>query len=142
MEISVEIPRQSVFRQVARRMEWQGTRSPEDRDYERLTLSEADMALFHSFFDEASMQVIDISRLMLKCVSNTDEKLCLKFCLSDGTDSNQLSKTVENMLTSHVLGLWQEIVSPARASATFSRCDDYSLKLQSILYHHPAPIRP
>ena len=39
MEISIKIKRDAVFRQVARRTEWQGTRSPEDHDYDRLTLS-------------------------------------------------------------------------------------------------------
>ena len=141
MEISVNILRQAVFRQVARRMEWRGTRSPEDRDYDRLSLSEADKALFHSFFDEAAMHVIDICRQMLRSVSNTDEQLTLHLSISECADSLQLSAAVENMMTAHIVGLWQEIVSPQRSEATFSRRDDYSLKLQSILYHHPAPRR-
>ena len=141
MEISVKIPRQTVFRQVARRMEWQGTRAPEDRDYDRLSLSESDKALFHSFFDEAAMHAIDICRQMLKSVSNTDEQLKLQLSISDSADSLQLSTAIENMMTAHIVGLWQEIVSPQRSGATFSRRDDYALKLQSILYHHHAPRR-
>ncbi len=141
MEISVKIPRQTVFRQVARRMEWQGTRAPEDRDYDRLSLSESDKALFHSFFDEAAMHAIDICRQMLKSVSNTDEQLKLQLSISDSADSLQLSTAIENMMTAHIVGLWQEIVSPQRSGATFSRRDDYALKLQSILYHRPKPSR-
>ncbi len=141
METSISIPRSAVFSQVARRTEWQGTRSPEDRDYERLTLSSSDKALFHSFFDEAAMHAIDLCRPFLQRVANTDEALTLTLRLTEGPDSDSLQKTLENLLTSHVLTLWQEIVSPARAAATLSRRDDYALKLQSILYYHPVPAR-
>ena len=141
METTIEIKRGSVFSQVARRTEWQGTRSPEDRDYDRLALSEADKALFHSFFDEAAMHAIDLCRPFLRRVANTDEALTMTMTVAEGPDTDSLAKTAENMLTAHVLGLWQEIVSPSRAEAAFHRRDDYALKLQSILYYHPVPIR-
>ncbi len=141
MNSTIKITRKSVFAQVARRTEWQGTRSPEDRDYDRLALSESDKSLFHSFFDEAAMHAIDICRPFLQRVGNTDESLSLTLSLAEESDPVGLEKTMENMLTSHVLGLWQEIVAPQRAAATFARRDDYSLKLQSIIYHHPAPKR-
>ena len=141
MEISIKIKRDAVFRQVARRTEWQGTRSPEDCDYDRLTLSEADKALFHSFFDEAAMYAVDLCRPFLRRVSNTDAALTLSVAVTECPESDSLAKAAENMLTAHVLGLWQEIVSPARATATFERRDDYACRLQSILYHHPAPTR-
>ncbi len=141
METSISIQRTDVFSQVARRTEWQGTRSPEDRDYERLTLSSSDKALFHSFFDEAAMHAIDICRPFLQRVANTDEALTLTLRLTEGPDTGSLEKTLENLLTTHVLALWQEIVSPTRTPSTLSRRDDYALKLQSILYYHPIPER-
>ena len=141
MDTIIEIKRAAVFNQVARRTEWQGTRSPETCDYTRLTLSEADKALFQSFFDEAAMHVIDLSRPFLRQASNTDESLKLTLTVAEGPDAGGLATTVENMLTAHVLGLWQEIVAPSRAEASFRRRDDYALKLQSILYHHPVPVR-
>ena len=141
METSIEIKRATVFAQVARRTEWQGTRGPEDKDYGRLTLSEADKALFHSFFDEAAMHAVDLCRPFLRRVANTDEALTLTLSIAECPDSGSLAKTAENMLTAHVLALWQEIVSPSRSEATFMRRDDYALKLQSILYHHPVPTR-
>lgn len=141
METSIEITRKSVFAQVARRTEWQGTRSQEDRDYDRLALAEPDKAIFHSFFDEAAMHAIDICRPFLQRVANTDEALSMTLTLPNNPDTLSLQTTTENMLTSHVLALWQDIVSPQRAAAAFSRRDDYALKLQSILYHHPIPVR-
>ncbi len=141
MHLSITIPREGVFRQVARRTEWQGTRSPQDNDYDRLALSEGDKALFHSFFDEAAMHVIDICRPFLKSVSNTDEALELQLTVNSDADHGSMAKTMENMLVSHVLALWQEIVAPGQAATSFSRRDDYSSKIQSILYHHPAPQR-
>ena len=141
MDAIIEIKRDTVFRQVARRTEWQGTRSPESPDYQRLSLSESDKCLFHSFFDEAAMHAVDVCRPFLLRVANTDEALTLTVNVTEVPDTGSLAKTAENMLTSHVLALWQEIVSPSRATATFLRRDDYSLKLQSILYHHPAPLR-
>ncbi len=133
MQTTITIPRQTVFNQVARRTEWQGTRSPQDNDYDRLALSESDKALFHSFFDEAAMHAIDICRPFLKKVANTDEALSMTLTLQEGSDTASLSKACESMLTSHVLALWQEIVSPQRSAATFLRRDDYALKLQPIL---------
>ena len=141
METTIEIKRETVFAQAARRTEWQGTRSPEDNDYTRLTLSEADKALFHSFFDEAAMHAIDLCRPFLRRAANTDEALTLTLGVTEGPDTVSLGKTVESMLTAHVLGLWLEIVSPARSGTAFVRRDDYALKLQSILYHHPVPVR-
>ena len=141
METSIEIKRNAVFRQVARRTAWQGTRSPQDNDYDRLTLSESDKALFHSFFDEAAMHAVDVCRPFLQRVSNTDEALTMAMTVNDSADTASLQKAAENMLTSHVLALWQEIVSPQHSAATFSRRDDYACKLQSLLYHHPAPKR-
>ena len=139
--MTFEIKRQKIFSQVSRRTEWQGTRSPEDRDYDRLALSEGDKALFHSFFDEAAMHAIDLSRPFLQRVANTDEALTMTIRLTEGPDSDSFVKTLENMLTSHVLALWQEIVSPSMAGASLLRRDDYALKLQSILYYHPVPVR-
>ena len=141
METKFEIKRSAVFSQVARRTEWQGTRSPEDRDYGRLALSEGDKALFHSFFDEAAMHAIDLCRPFLRRAANTDEALTLTLGVTEDPDTVSLGKTVESMLTAHVLGLWLEIVSPARSGTAFVRRDDYALKLQSILYHHPVPVR-
>lgn len=141
METTIQTDRNAVFSEVAKRTEWQGTRSPQDRDYGRLALSEADKSLFHSFFDEAAMHAIDLCRPFLKEVANTDEALSLSLTIPDGCDAASLEKTIENMLTSHVLALWQEIVSPQRATGSFSRRDEYACKLQSILYHHPAPKR-
>ncbi len=141
METIIAIRRETVFSQVARRTEWLDTRSSEEAAYGRLTLSEADKVLFQSFFDEAAMHAVDICRPFLRRVANTDEELTLTMSVAEGPDAGSLGKTVENMLTSHVLGLWQEIVSPARAATAFQRRDDYALKLQSILYHHSAPQR-
>lgn len=141
METTVNITRDAIFRQVARRMEWVGTRSPEDRDYDRLAMSESDKNLYHSFFDEGAMHAIDICRPFLRSVSNTDESLDLKLNINEEADHASLSMTVSNMLTMHVLALWQEIVCPARSAASYAKRDDYASKLQSILYHHPAPVR-
>lgn len=141
METTITVKREKVFSQAARRTEWQGTRSPENPDYSRLALSEADKALFHSFFDEASMHAIDICRPFLRRAANTDEALTLTLNVAEGPDTGSLGLTAENMLTSHVLSLWQEITAPERARASMERRDDYALKLQSILYHHPVPAR-
>lgn len=141
MEISIEITRKSVFVQVSRRTEWQGIRAPEDRDYASLALSESETSLFHSFFDEAAMHAIDLCRPFLQRAENTDESLVMTLTLTNGCDPTGLEKTTENMLTSHVLALWQEILAPQSAAATFARRDDYAIKMQSILYHHPAPAR-
>ena len=141
METTVIIPRNSIFRHVARRMEWTGTRSPEDSDYSRVALSEADRSLLHSFFDEAAMHAVDLCRPFLTSVANTDASLALALSLPDSTDLLTLKTTTENMMAAHVLALWQEIVCPARSSASYSKRDDYALKLQAILYHHPAPKR-
>ena len=141
METTITVRREKVFSQAARRTEWQGTRGPENPDYSRLALSEADKALFHSFFDEAAMHAVDICRPFLRRVANTDEALTLTVCAADGPDTGSLGPTAENMIASHVLALWQEIVDPSRAPASMERRDDYALKLQSILYYHPVPVR-
>ena len=141
METTITIKREKVFSQAARRTEWQGTRGPENPDYTRLPLSEADKALFQSFFDEAAMHAIDICRPFLRRVANTDEALTLILNAVEGPDTDSLGPTAENMITSHVLALWQEIVTPSRAHVSFERRDDYALKLQSILYYHPVPAR-
>lgn len=142
MEISVFTTRESIFGRVRRRMEWEGTRSPlgED-DYGRVSVSEADRCLFHSFFDEAAMYVIDLCRPFLSSVANTDDALSLHITLPDDAEDTGLSMAVGNMMASHVLAQWQEIVSPARAEGSFSRRDDYAGKVLAILYHHKAPRR-
>ena len=141
METSIEITRDAVFRQVARRMEWTGTRSPKENDYSRLALSEADKHLYQSLFDEAAMHVIDICRPFLKSVSNTDESLRMKLKVSEEMDTETLGATAANMVSHHILALWQEIVSPDRAEGAYSKRDDYGNKLQGLLYHHRAPRR-
>lgn len=142
MEISVFITRESIFGRVRRRMEWEGTRSPLGEDaYGRVSVSEADRSLFHSFFDEAAMYAMDLCRPFLSSVSNTDDALSLRITLPDDTEDSGLSMAVGNMMASHVLAQWQEIVSPDRAQANFSRRDDYAGKTLAILYHHKAPRR-
>lgn len=141
METTVTIPRESIFSHVARRMEWTGTRSPEDSDYNRVALSEADRSLLHSFFDEAAMHTVDLCRPFLTSVANTDTSLVLFLSFPDSSDLLTFKTTAENMMAAHVQALWQEIVSPARSSASYAKRDDYALKLQAILYHHPAPKR-
>lgn len=135
------VTRSSVLTHVRRRMDWLGTRSPEERDYDRVSLSEADTALFHSFFDEAAMHAIDLCRNFLSSVSNTDEGLTLDVNLPAGIDVVNFTQTLETLLWTHVLGLWQEIVTPARAAATMAKQSSLSLKFQSLLYHNPAPKR-
>ena len=141
METSITIRRDTVFRQVARRMEWVSTRSPENNDYTRLALSESDKSLYHSFFDEAAMHAIDIFRPFLISVSNTDESLTLKLDVNAEVDDNMLGMTATNMAAMHVLALWLEIVSPTRAPSVYTKRDDYTSKIQSLLYFHPAPVR-
>lgn len=142
MEISVYITRESVYTQVGRRMEWEGTRGPLAHDeYGRISISGSDSTLLHSLFDEAAMHAVDIFRPFLSSVSNTDEALLLKVSLPDDADDSGLSMTVGNMLASHVLALWREIVNPERADAAYAKRDDYASKVQSILYHHRAPVR-
>lgn len=142
MQISVFISRDSIFRRAGRRMEWEGTRSPLEHDaYGRVSLTEADRSLFLSLFDEAAMHAVDICRPFLQSVANSDEGLNLNITLSDDADTSGLQLTLENMMTAHVLALWQEIVSPTRAAASLSKRDDNAFKLLSILYHHKAPVR-
>ncbi len=141
METTVIITREAVFRQVARRMEWTGTRSPKEKDYSRLALSEADKHLYQSLFDEAAMHAIDVCRVFLKSASNTDEALSLKISASEETETEMLEITFLNMMAHHVLALWQEIVAPDRADGSYCKRDDYGNKLQGILYHHKAPQR-
>lgn len=141
METTIKITREAVFSQVGRRMEWTGSRSPEDNDYSRLSLSEADKSLLHSFFDEAAMHAIDLCRPFLKSAGNTDEALTMKLSVNADANTDSLGMTAQNMVIHHVLALWQEIVSPQRAASAYAKRDDYACKLQSILYHHPAPQR-
>lgn len=141
METSITIRRDTVFRQVARRMEWVSTRSPEENDYDRLAISESDKGLYHAFFDEAAMHAIDIFRPFLLSVSNTDESLTLNLDVSAEADINTLGMTAANMVAMHVLALWLEIVSPPRASSGYAKRDDSACKIQSILYFHSAPVR-
>lgn len=141
MEKTISILRESVFRQVSRRMEWTGTRSPEDNDYGRLALSETDKNLFHPFFDEAAMHAVDICRPFLKSVSNTDESLTMTLGMNEEAGLESPAPVVESMITQHVLALWQEIVSPGRAAGAYAKRDDYAWKLQGILYHRQAPSR-
>lgn len=141
METTIEITRETVFRQVARRMEWTGTRSPKENDYSRLAMSDADKNLYQSLFDEAAMHAIDICRPFLKSVSNTDESLRMKLRVNEETDTETLGGTAANMIAHHVLALWQEIVAPDRAAGAYSKRDDYGSKLQGMLYHQRAPRR-
>ena len=142
MEISIIITRDSIFRRVRRRMEWEGTRSPDGSDdYGRVSLSEADRSLLHSLFDESAMHVIDLCRPFLTSVSNTDEALKLVITMSEDFDTSGLSMALGNLVATHVLAQWQEIVSPARCEASLRKKEDYTLKVLSILYHHQAPKR-
>ena len=145
METTITTTRERVFRLVARRMEWQGTRSGKDSDlYGRIAISEADNSLLHNLFDEASMHAIDICRPFLISVSNTENALTLRLspnaCRDEAAEAT-LGSAITGMLAAHVLAQWQEIVSPERAAASYSKRDDYASKVQSILYHHPAPVR-
>lgn len=137
----MQISRSAILTQVSRRMDWLGTRSPEERDYDRVALSEADTALFHALFDEAAMHAVDLCRPFLSSVANTDEGLTLEVTLPAGIDTLSFSQTMENLLSTHVLGLWQEIVTPARGVATMAKMEAISLKVQSMLYHYQAPKR-
>ena len=142
MEISVNITRESVFRSVARRMEWVGTRSPQEgTDYSRVSLSEADRSLFHSLFDEAAMQCVDICRPFLKSVANTDESLSMTLSVTAGAEYHSLQMTIGALLSAHVLAQWQDIVSPERSASSYARMEDCTSKILAILYHHPAPAR-
>lgn len=142
METSFKITREYVFRQVARRMEWEGTRSPlEDDSYGRVSVSESDRSLLHGLFDEAAMHAIDIFRPFLLSASNTDEALTLHIDLPTDAEEEGITIATGNMVTAHVLALWQEIVSPARAGSSYERRDDYAGKIHANLYHHRAPRR-
>lgn len=142
MLTEIRISRDDIFRRVARRMEWEGTRSPLEEDqYGRVALSDADRALFLSLFDEAAMHAVDICRPFLAAASNTDEALTLNTELPLDADRAELSQALANMMATHVLAQWQEIVSPQRAPASFARRDHAASKIESILYHHRAPVR-
>lgn len=142
MEKEIKTTRDSIFKGVARRMEWEGTRSPLGQDnYGRVSVSDADRSLFQSLFDEAAMHAIDICRPFLISTSNTDEALSMRISLPPDVAVTELQLAIDNMLTTHVLAQWQEIVSPSRAEASYSKRDDYAAKILSILYHHRAPKR-
>lgn len=143
---SITIPREAVFQRVARQMEWEGTRGLHgDTQYSRVSLSESDTALLHSFFDEAAMNAIDICRPMLRSVSNTDEALTLAIALSEETDDSitaTLQPTLMSMVVAKVLSQWQDIVMPEKSGRSESRHSAAETKFQASLYHHPAPVRP
>ena len=142
MDKEIKISRDSIFKGVSRRMEWEGTRSPLEQDnYGRVSVSEADRSLFQSLFDEAAMHTIDLCRPFMKSVANTDDSLAMTIVIPGDADDTGLPMAMANMMTSHVLAQWQEIVSPARAAASYAKRDDYAAKLLSILYHHRAPRR-
>lgn len=142
MESNITIARDAVFAKTARRMAWLAARSGEEAiDFPRVALEEADRALFHTLFDEAAMRAIDLCRPFLSSASNTDEALTLRLTLPDAPDAATLAMSLEQMLTAHVLGEWQEIVCPDRAAASFARSDEAAAKASAILYHHPAPVR-
>lgn len=142
MDKEIKISRDSVFKGVSRRMEWEGTRSPLEQDnYGRVSVSEADRSLFQSLFDEAAMHAIDLCRPFLKTVANTDDSLTMTIAIPEDADDAGLPMAMANMMTTHVLAQWQEIVSPERAATSYAKRDDYAAKLLSILYHHRAPTR-
>lgn len=142
METDIKTTRDSIFKGVARRMEWEGTRSPLEQDnYGRVSVSDADRTLFQSLFDEAAMHAIDLCRPFLKSSANTDDALRMIVVVPADTVVEELQLAIDNMLTAHVLAQWQEIVSPTRAATSYSKRDDYAAKILSILYHHRAPTR-
>lgn len=143
--ITITTSRQRVFDRVARQMDWQGTRSAEGTEsYERVSLSESDSALLHSFFDEAAMHAIDLCRPFLQSVKNTDDSLTLSIALSDHSDESvreSLNPIMYNLLSVHVLRQWLEIVDPARVEGCAGKLREADSRLLSALYHHPAPVR-
>ena len=142
MEMSIVSGRDGVFRAVARRMEWEGTRCPLVEDgYGRVSVRDADRALLHSFFDEAAMHVMDVCRPFLMGAVNDDEGLRLRMECSVAVDGAELQMAVDNMLVADVLAQWQEIVSPGRAGSSGRRRDECGLMVQSMLYHHRRPVR-
>lgn len=145
MQTILTVSRDDVFRSVARRMEWEGTRSPLENDaYGRVAVAEADFSLLHSLFDEAAMQTVDICRPFLQSVVNSDEALILKMNLSDSGESEislSLQAALLKLMTASMLVQWMEIVCPDRVGRMLSRCEDSKSKVLAILYHHPAPVR-
>lgn len=145
MNTVLTITREEVFRSVARRMEWEGTRSPLEKDaYGRVSVSEADYSLLHSVFDEVAMQTIDVCRPFLQSVVNSDKALILNISISDSVGSeieDSLQGAVFNMMSMSMLAQWMEIVCPDRALRVQSRCEDCKSKVLAILYHHPVPVR-
>lgn len=145
MNIVLTITREDVFRSVARRMEWEGTRSPLEKDaYGRVAVSEADYSLLHSVFDEAAMLTIDVCRPFLQSVVNSDEALILNMSISDSVGieiQDSLQSAVFNMMSMNMLVQWMEIVCPDRVVRMQCRCEDSKSKVRAILYHHPAPVR-
>ena len=138
METTVAITRAAVFQGVAQRMEWEGDK---DGSQDLLSVSERDRSLFHSLFDEAAMHAIDICRPFLTSASNTDETLTLNLTLSKDAMAEDLPMSLQTMLTTHIVALWQEMVNPARADLAAKKKDAATSKIQAILYHHPAPRR-
>jgi len=142
MQTELKITREDIFRKVASRMEWEGTRNPiEGNDYGRVSVGESDRSLLHSLFDEAAMHAMDLCRPFLASASNSDESLTMKISIPPGQDSESLRMAVDNMMTTHVLAQWQDIVIPPRAQASFAKRDDYAGKVLAMLYHHPVPKR-
>lgn len=145
MKKQISVRREDVFAQVARRMEWEGTRSPLEKDaYGRVSVSEADRSLLHSLFDEAAMQAIDVCRPFLTSVANTDESLTLNLNLSDSLTqeiADSLAPAMAGMICGSVLAQWMEIVCPDRVGAAMRRQDESRGKVLAILYHHQAPTR-
>lgn len=142
MEITLTTTRESVFANVARRMEWEGTRNPlEEENYSRVAMVEADKSLFQSLFDDAAMNAIDVCRPFLVAVSNTDKSLTIKLELSAETSVSELQQAIDSMLTYHVLAQWLEIVSPSRGESASKKKDAGCSKILSIIYHHKKPVR-
>lgn len=142
MQTEIKITREDIFRKVTSRMEWEGTRNPtEGNDYGRVSVAESDISLLHSLFDEAAMHAMDLCRPFLTSASNSDESMTMRISIPPGQDAECLRMAVDNMMTSHVLAQWQDIVIPPRAQASFEKRDDYAGKVLGILYHHPAPKR-
>lgn len=143
--MKIQVTRDEVFQAVARRMEWEGTRSPLEKDcYGRVAVSETDYSLLHSLFDEAAMQAVDICRPFLMSVVNSDEELVLNISLSETSGverAESLQTAVFNMMVAGIQTQWMEIVCPDRAPRTGKRQEECASKVLAILYHHPAPVR-
>lgn len=138
----MKFTRAAIFKGVACRMEWEGIRNPTDENACDIgSITEADRSLFHSLFDEAAMHAIDICRHFLTSASNTDDALTLCLDLSRDAKADDLPMAMENMMTNHILTLWQEMVNPDRADTSAKKREASTSKILSILYHHSAPKR-